>query len=76
MDSEEDFCSESYYPDESVTKLYELTESSLYFARFAYLKPYNKQLVCLGFPIKLQISVWKFCSIGLAPVKLSCVFIK
>ena len=42
---------------------------SLYFARFANLKPYNKQLnnlVCLGFTEKIQASGWNFFFIDLA----------
>ena len=56
----EDFFSEFWYPDEIVTENegnVEVFSISFYFARFAYLKPYNKELnnfVCSGLTVKFQ----------------------
>ena len=74
--TEEDLFSEFHYPGEIVTEnegsvdVYlaalvsrELTGSSLSFARFAYLKPYNKKLnnlVCSGLTSKFQTSSESF----------------
>ena len=58
MSSEEDFFSEFYYPNEIVTEN-EGNVEVLYFGRFAYLKPYNKQLntlVCSCFTVKFHTS--------------------
>ena len=59
MPSEEDFFSEFYYPDKILTEN-EGKVKVLYFIRFAYLKPYNKQLNNLvlleGFTVKFQTS--------------------
>ena len=54
MRSKNKFFSEFYYPDEIVTETEGNVAGSLYFARFACLKPYNKQLnnlVCSGFTV-------------------------
>ena len=57
-----------FYPDEIVTE-YVGNVEVLSISRFAYLKPYNKQLnnlVCSGFTVKFQASGWNFLFMDLA----------
>ena len=55
----EDFFSEFYHPDEFVTEHGGNVEVLYTVTRFAYLRPYNKQLknlVCSGFNVKFETS--------------------